>query len=315
MKISVRMEGGLGDHLLANRFIPAIFEKYPKSEIKAWTDTCGKTFQKEVLENFYGHYFQSINVVPRKKYSEFWVNCQFGKDNYYGALENVPDEILQEMKDADIFYDLHVDSLKFTTFDFDWFRYFYFFPRPKLAPDFSGQGLPTDYVAFHLQSATSKGHMLEPWYCERLVKSVAEHVPCVLILLPEQKPFFSSLAGSRNVFFFESDICTVCEVIGRSRAFVSVDSGFRYFAYGAGVPTVTFSKHCVSPGQVLKSHELRWLLYPQQTFPLNYSSSEISRLVLRILENKVCALLPSVKDYKNQLVFRDYSIDFDLTKK
>ena len=27
MKISVRMEGGLGDHLLANRFVPAILDK------------------------------------------------------------------------------------------------------------------------------------------------------------------------------------------------------------------------------------------------------------------------------------------------
>ena len=32
-KILVRGEGGLGDCLLANRFIPAIKEKHPNSEI------------------------------------------------------------------------------------------------------------------------------------------------------------------------------------------------------------------------------------------------------------------------------------------
>jgi len=33
MNISVRLEGGLGDHLLANRFVHAIKDKFSNAEI------------------------------------------------------------------------------------------------------------------------------------------------------------------------------------------------------------------------------------------------------------------------------------------
>ena len=53
-KILVRGEGGLGDCLLANRFIPAIKEKHPNSEITfALDNDRGETFQLDVLSHFY----------------------------------------------------------------------------------------------------------------------------------------------------------------------------------------------------------------------------------------------------------------------
>ena len=39
MNIAVRLEGGLGDVLCANRFVFAIKEKYPKAEITAYIDS------------------------------------------------------------------------------------------------------------------------------------------------------------------------------------------------------------------------------------------------------------------------------------
>ena len=97
MNISVRLEGGLGDCLLGNRFVSAIKEKYPDSDITAYIDSEGKTFQKEGLEILYPSMYKKINIIQNKKYKEFWVDCQFGTDNYYGALENVPDNIRQEL--------------------------------------------------------------------------------------------------------------------------------------------------------------------------------------------------------------------------
>ena len=47
--IAVRLEGGLGDCLLGNRFTVAIKEKYPNADITAYIDNEGKTFQKEGL--------------------------------------------------------------------------------------------------------------------------------------------------------------------------------------------------------------------------------------------------------------------------
>ena len=42
------MEGGLGDHFAANRFIPAIKEKYPNCEIDLFSDTECNSHQSEI---------------------------------------------------------------------------------------------------------------------------------------------------------------------------------------------------------------------------------------------------------------------------
>ena len=129
-RINVRMEGGLGDHLLACRFLPAIREKHPEARIKVYTDTNGKTFQKEGITSVYGHLFDECVVIPSKKFQEFWVDCQFGTDNFYGALENVPDDVLKEMtQDCDKFYDLHIDGLKWMNYDLIG-SLFLLFPKP-----------------------------------------------------------------------------------------------------------------------------------------------------------------------------------------
>ena len=68
MKISVRMEGGLGDHLLANRFIPAIKEQWPGCKIDLWSDTEGNKFQSDVLKKMWPSYFNDIFVLEEKSY-------------------------------------------------------------------------------------------------------------------------------------------------------------------------------------------------------------------------------------------------------
>ena len=53
MEIAVRLEGGLGDCLLGNRFVSAIKEKYTDANVTAYIDSEGKTFQKECLDTLY----------------------------------------------------------------------------------------------------------------------------------------------------------------------------------------------------------------------------------------------------------------------
>ena len=58
MNISVRLEGGLGDCLLGNRFVAAIREKYKNSNITAYIDSEGKTFQKDCLDILYPSFYK-----------------------------------------------------------------------------------------------------------------------------------------------------------------------------------------------------------------------------------------------------------------
>ena len=115
-KILVRGEGGLGDCLLSNRFIPAIREYH---------DNCHITFG---FDNYRGESYQ-LNVLNR-----FYPNMS----NIY-CLWNEVDE-----NDFDYFYDLHIDKMKWTTYDFDWLSRFYYFPKTEVSVE------KNDYVCLHL---------------------------------------------------------------------------------------------------------------------------------------------------------------------
>lgn len=307
MNISVRLEGGLGDILCANRFIPAIKEKYRGAKVTAYIDSEGKTFQKEALETLYPSMYEKVEVIQEKKYKEFWVDCQFGLDNYYGALENVPDKVRSEMNSFDKFYDLHIDSLKWTDYDFDWLRYYRFFPRPEFEP----KNEKGDYVVFHLMSSTSfaVGHKLEEWYIERLVSAVEKNHKVYLISTPETNHFYEKLKELKNVTIFNGSIKEVCELISNAKLMLSTDSGFRFIAYGYGIPTLTFSKHSTEPFSSIPTHQIRWLMFQDTCFPLNYNSNLIVMLIENIMENKGSILLPYLQDFNLQTIKRTYTIN------
>jgi len=309
MNIAVRLEGGLGDCLLGNRFIPAIKEKYKEASITAFIDSEGKTFQKEALSILYPSMYKNINIIPRKKYKSFWVDCQFCIDNYYGALENVPDEIQQEFKTYDKFYDLHIDSLKWIDMDFDWLRYYRFFPKPELsAPNDRG-----NYIVFHIVSSTSVGHRLEDWYIERLIKETAKKHKIYLISTPDTNHFYNNVKNIENVKIFNGSMKEVCELISNSQFMLSTDSGFRYIAYGYGIPTLTYSKHSSHPFTSIPSHQIRWLMFPETCFPLNFDCMKIVDIINKIMDNKGYILAPYLQDFNAQAVKRIYKINQEKT--
>lgn len=315
IKINCRLEGGVGDCLLGCRFLPAIKEKHPDSNITLWFDSNGKDFQAKTVSCLYSHLFDDYKIIPSKKYSEFWVDCQFGTDNFYGAIENVPDDIRKEMtEDCDVFYNLHIDGLKWITYDFDWRRYFYFFPRPQIANSEQIRkdlGLPNSYVVVHLHSDSSVGHVLEDFYVDGLLKKVSEFVHVVVIATEKTKHFYKNYD---NVTILVQPIEKVLPVIEGAKCMVSTDSGFRYVAYGCNVPTIVFSANCVAPQTVPYSHRLRWLMFTEHCLPLNYSFVFVSKTVRNILENPMYSLFPFVQDADRELVNRKYTINLEKTK-
>lgn len=312
MNISVRLEGGAGDCLLGHRFANAIREKYPTSEITAYIDSEGKTFQKEVIECLYPSFYKEIKIIPNKKYKEFWVDCQFGTDNYYGALENVPDHIRDEMESYDKFYDLHIDSLKWTEYDFDWLRHFKFFPKPELKSE-NSRG---KYIVLHLVSSTSVGHRLEDWYITKLISLISKNHKCVIISTEDTNKFYNDVKDISNVEIFNGQIKDVCSIISNASMMIATDSGFRYIAYGYGIPTLTFSKHSRQPFSSIPSHQLRWLMFSETCFPLNWDANAIDTIVNNILtKDKGYILAPYLNDFSNQAIKRNYTINKDKTKK
>ena len=308
--ISVRLEGGLGDCLLGNRFVAAIKDKYKGCEVTAYIDSEGKTFQKEGLDLLYPQMYKDVKVIQNKKYEKFWINCQFGVDNYKGALENVPDDVRTEMESYDKFYDLHIDSLKWTEMDFDWLRYHRYFPRPDLVAD----NVHGDYIVMHLISSTSVGHRLEQWYIDKLVTEVAKWHKLVLISTPETNHFYDNVKDLDNVIVFNGSIKDVCGVISNAKFMLSTDSGFRYIAYGYGIPTLTYSGQSQQAFTALPSHQMRWLVYPETCFPLDYDADHVNFMIHGIIKNPGQILAPYLNNYAIQAVKRDYTINKARTK-
>ena len=310
MNISVRLEGGAGDCLLGHRFSAAIREKYSDATITAYIDSEGKTFQKEIIECLYPSFYKDIKIIPSKKYKEFWVDCQFGIDNYYGALENVPDKIRAEMESYDKFYDLHIDSLKWTEYDFDWIRYFKFFPKPELKL----QNNRGEYIVLHLVSSTSTGHRLEDWYITKLISILSQDHKCVIISTEDTNKFYNEVKDNPNVEIFNGSIKDACSIISNASMMIATDSGFRYIAYGYSIPTLTFSAHSRQPFSSIPSHQIRWLMFPETCLPLNWDANNVNKIAYNILKkDKGYILAPYLQDFSIQAIKRNYKINLEKT--
>lgn len=309
MRVSVRLEGGLGDHLCANRFIPAIREEHPDAEITAYSDTENNSFQKECLEILYPDFYKEIKVIPRKKYKEFWVDCQFGQDNYHGALENLPDNWVNEMKSYDKFYDLHIDSLKWLDYDFDWYRYFKFFPAPTIKKNKNKD----PYIIFQLHTSRSgeknKSHYLEPWYVKKLINTLSQNHKCKIISTPELLDEYVEFEGNDNVEIVIGEIKHIINEIKDASLFLGIDSGFRFIGYSFSVPAILFGTYYNQPNWCAPFHQIRWSLFPEQCFPLHHDYKHISSLALNILENKAISIYPFIKDFDMEMVKRKWTIN------
>lgn len=308
MKIAVRAEGGAGDVLLQNRFVPAIREKYPNSEITLYIDSEGKTFQKELVEYLYPSFYKEIKIIPNKKYKEFWIESQYGLENQIGFIENVPDDILKEMiENYDLFFDMHLDSLKFIEYNFDWKKYFYQFPKPEISPpNYLG-----NYIVSHLISSTSKEHRLDDFYVTRLVTEIDKFCQKlgwqhIVISTPEFNKYYEeALKSCKNSHILNGNIKNVCDIIVNAKLMISVDSGFRPVAYPL-MPVLSLSKQCFSPYQMPESHIIRWNPI-KPYFPLNWNTRDIIDCIKILLENPVYQIF-NLCDWKNQLIKREYKV-------
>lgn len=313
-KISVRLEGGTGDCLLATRFIPAIKELYPDSEITAYLDTEGNPVQKRVIDYLYPSIYKNTITIPNKKYKEFWIESQYGLESQKGFEENVPDYLKKQMVDEfDDHFNFHLDSLDFLEWeDINWQKYFYTFPKPEVSePNHIGP-----YIISHLVSSTSLEHRMESFYVSRLVMDIDKlckefNWQHIIISQPEFNKFYEEAQKTTtNSHILNGNIIDVCDMVVNAKLMISVDSGFRPIAYPL-MPVISFSKQCSAPNQMQPSHILRWNPI-KPYFPLNWNSSDIIKTARKLLENKVYSIFPEIclTDTKlsDILIKREYKV-------
>jgi ADP-heptose:LPS heptosyltransferase len=307
MRISVRMEGGVGDIILANRFVAAIREKYPTALIDAWLDTKGNTKQEQILRLCYPSFYNDIKTFSRKKYKEFYLKTQFGIENSEGFLENVPEDIRLEMTEGyDKFYDLHLDALEWAKYDFDWLRYFSFFPRPEIILPAKDE----NYIIMHLVSDTGPFHKLDKWYIKNLVSSLAVKHKCYIICSDKTRDVFDFCDKIGNVTLYNENILDIIKKIGNADMMISTDSGLRYLGHCFGVPTIVMSGFCNGfPKNVLPGAILRWHIIPEVCMPLNYDYKHISKITDGIMSGaRINILDPSSRNFVAEYLVKNYTV-------
>lgn len=266
-KILIRAEGGLGDCLLANRFIPAIREKHENAHITFGFDNDrGEIYQLYVLKEFYPN--------MSNKY------CFFNECNIF---------------DYDHFYDLHIDKMLWTTYDFDWLSRFYYFPKTFQKYE------KKDYVCLHLTHNLWEPKNLQKDYITNLINSLYEVDKNLVVICTEQeKERYADVLDKVDIIC--DSIITACQTVLCAKAFITIDSGFKYMAYANGVPTIETADYYSQVGETHPMIKARWLPFQERGLPL-YSDPQYFSIALKnILENRIASIFPY--NFCNKLVFK-----------
>jgi hypothetical protein len=293
MKIAVRMEGGLGDHLLANRFLFAIKEKFSSAGIKIFSDTEGNSSSLNVLKKLFPEHYNNSEVVQYRKDKNFQIETPtWGKEHYPAHINNMPEEVLQEINSADKFYDLHIDGLKWLKYDFDWLKYYYFFPTPRLELK---SKIDPGYILMHLYARPGSPYNLEKQYATEIVQKLAINQKVVIVTQESDLEFYSKVSGLTNVKIETPDnVLDIFSLASGCAAFLGIDSGIRYIPYHFSKPTFVLSKNCKKFGSPYSSHLIRWLLFPNHVIPIGMEEATIVEIIKQSLKNPAAQIFPQL---------------------
>ena len=308
--VSIRLEGGIGDHLLANRFVGAIKEKHPDAQLNFYSDTENNHKQINLLKHAWPSIYTNNNcrVIESRKSKNFKVKTQFGEEIYNCHLDNIPDEYNRLFNDSDYFYNLCIDNLDWLNYTFDWKRYFYFFPRPEInikLPD-----IKDSYILTHLLPRPNSDHNIEQWYAIELIKKLLKSGKQVVsVCQTEYMNFYKDIVDLNDPNFKLTD-CSLEEFFILSQAcsaFIGVDSGLRYFPLHYGKPTYVFSKYCQQPFQAWPSHILRWLVFEKYTLPMHYDVNYVTALIINSSAHPASSFFPEYGNkIENSIIQRYY---------
>lgn len=305
MRISVRIEGGLGDHFAANRFIPAIKEKYPSCSIDLYSDTEGNKLQSSILNEMWPSHFNNTFIIEEKKYEKLKIKCaNFPDEDYPSSIKNVPDKIYKKMaSEYDLFYDLHIDSLGWLKHDYDWLKYFKTFPTPENRADLNIK-TPDNFILAHLYARDKADSNMEDWYIEKLIENISQEFDIIILYDEQSEHKYKKLIAKNlnKVHFIHASLREIFYLSSKCVAAFGVDSGIRYIPYHYSKPTFTFSKYCKQYGKVQYSYLIRWLFDDKFILPMHHDVKTSGQIIKNTLRNPAYKLYPFLLDNIEKLI-------------
>ena len=224
-----------------------------------------------------------------------------------GSIKNVKPTDLKLMEGVyDKFYDLHIDSLEWMNYDFDWFKHFQVFPTPenKGRMSYPNAMFPDKFILAHLYARDDADSNMEDWYIEKLVKSISQEFDVIILYNEESEHKYKKLMDQNieRLHFMDETVISIFDISSRCTAMLAIDSGIRYIPYHYGKPVFTFSKYCTQYGVVQYSYLIRWLLNDRYVLPLHYDVSSAGTMLKNCLRNPAYRLYPHLLNDIERLV-------------
>jgi ADP-heptose:LPS heptosyltransferase len=276
MKIAIRMEGGIGDHLCAIRFLPAIKELSPDCEFYGFSDTENNHAPKNIIETFWPSLFNKIEVIPEKKQKPYIIHSQFGEENYIAAFDNIPDYYRNKMiNNYDKFYDLHIDALKWMSYDFNWSKYFFQFLPLEI--NIGKKNVIKNQIAINLYSDSNQSNLLNKLYVENLLQKLATKYSLIILATEKNQQFYNNCQKYATLVI--EDITNVCKIIQNSQLFLTIDSGLKFLGYSVNTPTINFLSQMTHYGELPIHQYIRWNPFIWSAITLHYNVDELLGLI------------------------------------
>jgi hypothetical protein len=305
MKISIRFEGGIGDHILANRFTQPIIDKYSPTEINLYSDTNKNPIQSEII-NYLFDYYNTTHLVSKKSHS-YEARSQFGVENYPGHIDNISDQDRALMLNCDLFLDMHIDSLRWLKHKTGWQKYFFTFPEPTTILTDE----PNNSIIFHLASDNlSNNHRMSAEYINNLLDTTPQQYNKIILCTPSTQQFIKDVTRTRKQDYeiYNKDIKSVISLIKNCKGLITIDSGIKYLGYTFNKPTLTFAQESKAPHTCPRYMQIRWLTFPYLIFPLEYSAKYIIYCMENLISNNNLMLCPDIGSDKldQSLIIRNF---------
>ena len=289
--ILIRFEGGIGDCLLGNRFLLAVKEKYPNSNIKVAFDTGTNTKQENLMKYLWPSVYTDTYTIGEKLNTSFIAkNLDGNYVNYVNHPDNLPEKFKDDIAQSDLFFDLHIASLKFLKYDIPWMKYYWFFPKPEVIKPYSGK-LPEKFIMVHLYPRPDSFHSLDRDLSISMINELKTILPVVVICNKENFEWYSGCSE----YIIDPSIEEMFDIASKCELFIGADSSIRYIPLHFGKPSIVLSKHCYEPFTIQKiniGHFFRWSLYRNMTLPANLDPNSLKIIASNVVKNKAYAFFP-----------------------
>jgi len=274
MKIGIIMYGGIGDHLLANRFVPAVIDEYSPNEIDIIRpylnnvdEHIGKNYPLFIQESF--NFYNKVIYVKKTKstHQDIWIDMQ--------QTTNEFDEFVNYNK----VYNFVPDTMLWPNYtDLPLAKYYKHFPRPNITL----QNNKKDYVFFFPTARENQHEMHKiPKEKARQIVSFSKTNNIKLVCpVASDNTFLINYCNDIGLDIFYCELNELWEFSKNCKAVISCDSGPRFFPLHFGKPEIIITNFFDDDFLV------RWLLNPNWVMPMESTIEQIFER-LNILLNPI----------------------------